>query len=738
MPSSDSGGQQPPIVAGDADDEARRERRRLKKLRKQEKRKQRQADEAAAAVAAADTALKKAARATAASVNSSAPLDTSVDAPKTPTSHADTNNSPAKDILGIFSRLAEEDVAGGVKKRKRSAETNEDDDGKDNHEGDGGEKDSDESRKSHRKKKKSARANGEDGLMSAAPANGDPSLKASSKKKKKSAAANEDVEMAVGDDSSQQIGWAQPLDGTGDKAAAKPKKSRTSKSKDIDGEVAGLDDEAVFVPIKTKKKKVVRRLPKGSDDESDFEVEVPSSRRLKKTTKKPLRDAPLASGSSGGINLSPAETALATRWMTLKSLQKYTEVHSFTYRKGRFGRDEDKALEMAVDDYARQRKLSKEEVAAVIAAKKVDSNVYDTEFWPYISLSYARKYGARPILAIYNHVRLMFDSSRQSGGWSPEEEDRLEALIKEHGTSWTKIGKELARVPTDCKDRYLQHLLPRLNTNIKLGKWSQTEIDQLVDLVRQHGHKWTLISKTIGTRTPNQCRVKWTDELSRRFHSARRVASGHDDITTKPWKWRRKDRSNLVHFLLKQEAKSRSDIDWTKLDDEVLLRHDPKHLDNRARILLNEAGAAIGKEVSRDTWDDLMAWLKRRYPVPGVYFTPGKFDMLEAGETTVEAVLSRHQTRVRQRQKKSEALVMEYDDEVQAEKAKAKAEARKARAAARLGQSTSDSTLMAPNGSGDDSGSSGSEDEGEKTDDDDDEPASDEGDEFDDGSGKAA
>ncbi|KAM0788011.1 hypothetical protein ACM66B_006211 [Microbotryomycetes sp. NB124-2] len=643
-------------------------------------------------------------------------------APKAIDGQQSVADKPSQGIVDIFSRLADADMAAvtGTDKRKRSQQ---DGDANDNNSVKGHAKS-----RGKKNKTKQTDENGQVEAKSGKAPNDDhqDSVRKPKKAKKSTRKDDEDVTSSTGSatnapmadiafsppkkvqqttdaaasDAASSLPWARPL---GEEASAtastdaataqdtsppqqvakKTRNPRRDKGKKKAEEpivedsspapevamhdASGLDDEylpepeseGVLVPVRSKKKSIgtgatkKRRVVRTSDDDSEFEDEPPSVMRRKKSAKAAKKDEPLASGS-GPIQLSVPEMNVATKWMTLKSLQEYTQIHKFQYRRGRFGRDEDKAIERAVDDYARQRNLSKEQVAAVIAAKKQEEDVYDTEFWPYLSLSYARKYGVRPILAIYNHVRLMFDSSRQSGGWSKEDENKLEALIKEHGTAWTKIGKELARVPTDCKDRYLQHILPGQNKDLKLGKWTQEEEDTLIDMVRQHGHKWTLISKTLGTRTPNQCRVKW------------RVAGGHDDIATKPWKWRRKDRSNLVHFLASQPAKSRSDIDWDALKDEVLLRHDTKQLDNRARIILNEAGSELNKEVSRDTWDDLMKWLLRRYPISGLYFTPRKFAELEAGEMSLEDIQAQRRRRTVDRQRrmkaKSEAVITEQMD----------------------------------------------------------------------------
>eukprot|EP01052_Picozoa_sp_SAG31_P028982 SAG31_NODE_2843_length_5012_cov_2.267454_4_plen_102_part_00 len=49
------------------------------------------------------------------------------------------------------------------------------------------------------------------------------------------------------------------------------------------------------------------------------------------------------------------------------------------------------------------------------------------------------------------------DPSIRTGDWSKEEDDKLDALVKEHGTSWTRIGSLLPGDGRRTRDQCRNH-----------------------------------------------------------------------------------------------------------------------------------------------------------------------------------------------------------------------------------------------------------------------------------------
>ncbi|KAK4051288.1 RNA polymerase I enhancer binding protein [Microbotryomycetes sp. JL221] len=444
----------------------------------------------------------------------------------------------------------------------------------------------------------------------------------------------------------------------------KKKRQRSQDDHNHDDVVVAADDDDDRSDQSTKQRK-----RKSSSSSSDTNSHASTSR----TTLEDLVDKDKEvttttttgpSSRSRGVSSDDPAMYLATKWLPLSAIQEYVKQHNITYRKGRFSAEEDQDLTKAIEAYQYQKSLDKDQMRQLIMTPKKsttnktlignsNSSSYDNDFWPMLTQTLALKYGVRPVLAVYNHVRLMYQTGRKAGTFTEQDDENLLKLIKQFGQAWTKIGLELGRVPTDCKDRYVQVLKSRQNKQLISGSWLPKEEDLLVDLVRQYGRKWTLISKIMGTRTAQQCRIKWTDNLSRRMQAAMSVAEGHEKFNEKPWRWRKRDRSNLVHAVAQQEqVKDRSDIDWSIMTDPILVRQGTANLMERFKKLLQESSLMINKPISRENWQELMSWLLKRYPEPGSYLSPKKFAKLE-------------QTKSKQPQFKSSQFVQDSDDDDQ-------------------------------------------------------------------------
>ncbi|GBG31963.1 Transcription factor MYB3R-5 [Hondaea fermentalgiana] len=96
--------------------------------------------------------------------------------------------------------------------------------------------------------------------------------------------------------------------------------------------------------------------------------------------------------------------------------------------------------------------------------------------------------------------------------WTPEEDERLLQLVKEHGAMrWARIAEHMPnKTGNQCSQRWHKALDP----TIVKGKWSDAEDDLLVKLVEQKGKKWKEISFSIPGRTGKQCRDRYTARLN--------------------------------------------------------------------------------------------------------------------------------------------------------------------------------------------------------------------------------
>ncbi|NXT08876.1 SNPC4 protein, partial [Prunella fulvescens] len=125
---------------------------------------------------------------------------------------------------------------------------------------------------------------------------------------------------------------------------------------------------------------------------------------------------------------------------------------------------------------------------------------------PYKKIAYYME-GRDSAQLIYRWTKSV-DPSLKKGPWTPEEDAMLMAAVKKYrGKDWYKIRTEVpGRSDAQCRDRYLK----ALHWDVKKGKWSLEEEEQLIELVQKHGlGRWSKIASELPHRTSAQCLSKW-------------------------------------------------------------------------------------------------------------------------------------------------------------------------------------------------------------------------------------
>ncbi|XP_010152404.1 PREDICTED: snRNA-activating protein complex subunit 4 [Eurypyga helias] len=125
---------------------------------------------------------------------------------------------------------------------------------------------------------------------------------------------------------------------------------------------------------------------------------------------------------------------------------------------------------------------------------------------PYKKIAYYME-GRDSAQLIYRWTKSV-DPSLKKGPWTPEEDAMLLAAVKKYGErDWYKIRTEVpGRSDAQCRDRYLK----ALHCDVKKGKWSSEEEEQLIELVQKHGlGHWSKIASELPHRTGSQCLSKW-------------------------------------------------------------------------------------------------------------------------------------------------------------------------------------------------------------------------------------
>ncbi|NXJ70486.1 SNPC4 protein, partial [Rostratula benghalensis] len=125
---------------------------------------------------------------------------------------------------------------------------------------------------------------------------------------------------------------------------------------------------------------------------------------------------------------------------------------------------------------------------------------------PYKKIAYYME-GRDSAQLIYRWTKSV-DPSLKKGPWTPEEDAMLLAAVKKYRErNWYKIRTEVpGRSDAQCRDRYLK----ALHCDVKKGKWSLEEEEQLIELVEKHGlGHWSKIASELPHRTGSQCLSKW-------------------------------------------------------------------------------------------------------------------------------------------------------------------------------------------------------------------------------------
>ncbi|NXI96541.1 SNPC4 protein, partial [Psophia crepitans] len=172
---------------------------------------------------------------------------------------------------------------------------------------------------------------------------------------------------------------------------------------------------------------------------------------------------------------------LGTNRTPFQCLQKY-QIYNKDLKRKEWTKDEDQML------------------LELVQEMRVGSHI------PYKKIAYYME-GRNSAQLIYRWTKSV-DPSLKKGPWTPEEDAMLLAAVKKYGErDWYKIRTEVpGRSDAQCRDRYLK----ALHCDVKKGKWSLEEEEQLIELVEKHGlGHWSKIASELPHRNSSQCLSKW-------------------------------------------------------------------------------------------------------------------------------------------------------------------------------------------------------------------------------------
>ncbi|KAJ1308575.1 hypothetical protein OPQ81_004274 [Rhizoctonia solani] len=315
----------------------------------------------------------------------------------------------------------------------------------------------------------------------------------------------------------------------------------------------------------------------GENAASTHQANEPSHSRLGNAAQPDLSQAAVVSAGASGskhrqkkivapqpgsqvVNPEHADI-LATHWLNPAKLAELVKEQGLVYKKGKFSAIEEHQIEEALQNYAKEKQLTPQEIDTIIFSKGKKAKEEYSTFWSEIT----RAVPQRPIIAVYHHVRRTHHPLKQQGKWTPEEDAIVIAAVAELGQKWEQISLRVGRMSSDCRDRYRNHLVDQ-DARVT-GPWTKEEEEELTRIVMEltverglqadNDVLWSEVSERMGgRRTRQQVRIKWTDALNKRVKNA----------GERP-RWSAQDAYILVHKVASMPVQDDTEIDWKLLPD---------------------------------------------------------------------------------------------------------------------------------------------------------------------------
>ncbi|KAL8736134.1 MAG: hypothetical protein Q9181_002524 [Wetmoreana brouardii] len=185
--------------------------------------------------------------------------------------------------------------------------------------------------------------------------------------------------------------------------------------------------------------------------------------------------------------------------------------------------------------------------------------------------------------------------------WTSGEDEILQqALLHQpaDNISWLEVAAQLKGLSNkDCRKRWTYSLCPK----IAKGAWSEWEDAALREGVEQYGTQWARVSRSVGTRQPDQC--------SRRWHEAMKPNINRD-------RWSLADDVNLKNAV---KAHGRR---WTEIVERYLPDRTPIATRNRYNQCLRRDQRRPERELYHPDDRGLMNNEQVCLPVAGSLYGP--------------------------------------------------------------------------------------------------------------------
>jgi hypothetical protein len=314
---------------------------------------------------------------------------------------------------------------------------------------------------------------------------------------------------------------------------------------------------AANIPL-TSLSSIIPQRPLATSSSTPSDLGVASERPTRRVSQLHRHRANVSSRQEPLAHSDHADL-LSTKWLSARKLAELAKTQGLVYKKGKFSAIEAQQIAGAIEEYKEVNQL--DEAGFLDLALANNGVAKANTFWSAITAAVPM----RPIIAVYHHVRRTYHPLRAKGKWMPSEDEALKAAVLEYGQQWEKVSVRVGRMASDCRDRYRNHI--QNSEDRAVGPWTKDEEIRLTEIVTDMTIKqgkdmdndvfWGVVCQRMGNkRGRQQCRIKWTDSLSKTFKN-----NG-----MKP-RWSPRDAYILVHKVDSLNVRDDSEIDWKTLPD---------------------------------------------------------------------------------------------------------------------------------------------------------------------------
>lgn len=144
--------------------------------------------------------------------------------------------------------------------------------------------------------------------------------------------------------------------------------------------------------------------------------------------------------------------------------------------------------------------MTKESFSIWLFSKDKDLNqkALYTEFWKLITSNLEH----RPNRAVRIFVRREFQTNNFEGAWSNEEQGKLEKAVQAHGENWSAVSKVVGnRSSEDCRLRW-RYFAPKVLEARKRGTFTDEDVQKLTAAVKSICQEDGLDPMSLNTRIP--------------------------------------------------------------------------------------------------------------------------------------------------------------------------------------------------------------------------------------------